>query len=130
MEEDGSANSLFVIDGVAGGGGGNVEAAGAQAVAQDYASDSDGDEEPPTSAVDAAAESLDDAMVQLQQLQQMEGTVEMQPIPDADSGGAAGRLGYVKAGIEQDGQPIDEKQAQALEVERGAEEEDGYLSDE
>ena len=130
MEEDGSASSLFVIDGIAGGGGGNTEATRAQAIAQDYASDSDGEEAAPASAVDAAAESLDDAMAQLQQLQQMEGAVEMQAVPAADSRGAAGALGYVKAGVEQDGQPIDEKQAQALQVEYSAAEEDGYLSDE
>lgn len=133
MEEDGSANSLFVIDGVAGGGGGssNTDGTGTKAVAQDYASESDGEEDAAASAVEAAAESLDDAMAQLQQLQQMQDAMETQAAPASDVGGAAGALGYVKAGVEQDGQPVGGGQGQAPQAEQiGVEEEEGYLSDE
>ncbi len=130
MEDDASANSLFVIDGVAGGGGANSKSTEGQAVAQDYASDSDGEEEDPTSTVDAAPELLDDAMAQLQQLQQMETAFDVHPIPATDSVGAAAALGYEKAGVERDGQLLDEKLAQTLQVDRGAAEDEGYLSDE
>lgn len=134
MEEDGSANSLFVIDGVAGGGGGsnNTDGTGTKAVAQDYASESDGEEEASASAVEAAAESLDDAMAQLQQLQQMQDAMEMQAAPSFAIGGAAGAVDYVRAGMEEhDSQPTGEEQGQAPQAERiGVEDEEGYLSDE
>ena len=133
MGEDGSGKSLFVIDGVAGDGGSNgannTVRAGPQVVAQDYASDSDG-EEASSSVVEAAVESLDDAMAQLQQLQQMESTVETQGIADADLGGAAQALGYVRGGKEQDGQPIHDQQATAPIAEEGGADEEDYLSDE
>lgn len=132
MQEDGSGSSLFVIDGVAGGGGGDkgggsskTQGVATRVAAQDYASDSDGEDEG-SGAVEAAAESLDDAMAQLQQLQQMGSAAEIQDT--AATGGAAGVLGYVKGGMQQDGQPVDEEQARPPDC--PVEEEEGYLSDE
>lgn len=45
---------------------------------------------------------------------------------DGEEGGAAGALGFVKGGVEQDGAPV----AAAVAVEAEAEADDGYLSDE